>query len=177
MLSNRSGIMKKQLVFAFKFITLTGFYMFTRSRTPASRLGRPEKSLAVLFLLENLKRIFLYNGRLIKDSKNEVENLENDILLFKAFLRDNAKRPDKDGALVELEAEIQKWVAEAQDVTVVYSNKAAENRKQNFFQRPFGDQKLISVVKEVRAMRAKVKSIQDKSRVVIHRSEHRSGGA
>ncbi|KAL8457115.1 hypothetical protein ACS0TY_034275 [Phlomoides rotata] len=169
--------MKKQLVFAFKFLTLTGVYMFTRSRTPASRLGNPEKSLAVLFLLENLKRIFLYNGRLIKDSKNEVDNLANDILLFKAFLKDNAKRQDKDGALEELEAEIQKWVAEAEDVTGVYSNKAAENRNRNFFQKAFGDQKLISAAKDVRAMRAKVKIIQDKSRVVIHQSEHRRAGA
>lgn len=169
--------MKKQLVLAAKFITLTGMYMFTRSRTPPSKIRNPEKSLAVLFLLENLKRIFVFNGRLIKDSKNEAQNLANDVLLLKAFLKDNARRPDKPGALEELEAEIQKLVAEADDVIVLYSNKAREDRNRNLFQKAFGGQKLISVAKEVRAMRAKVKSIHDKSRVVVQQSERRRGGA
>ncbi|PIM97941.1 hypothetical protein CDL12_29584 [Handroanthus impetiginosus] len=63
--------MKQQLLFAFKFFALTSVYLFTRSRTPANKIKDPEKSLAVLFLLENLKRVLVYNAHLIHNAKNQ----------------------------------------------------------------------------------------------------------
>ncbi|KAL7098333.1 hypothetical protein ACP275_09G010700 [Erythranthe tilingii] len=157
--------MKQQLLFALKLATLTGVYLFTRSRTPANKLTNPAKSLAVLYVLENLKRVLVQNGRLVRDAENQVQILENDILLFKAFLADSAKKSDGDGALEEFAAQIQGVVCEAEAVIAAFSNLAAENRARNFFVFAFaGPMKLISVAKEVRAVRAKVKVLYDKSK-------------
>lgn len=162
--------MKQQLLFALKFLTLSGVYMFTRSRTPANKLRNPEKSLAVLFILENLKRIFIDNRRLIKNSKTEVEILENDIRLFKAFLKDCARRPNRNAAFEELVAEIENVVAEAEDVMAAYSIQAAEIRDRNFLQKAVGGQaRLIAAAKKVRVMRNKVKNIYGRSREAFYR--------
>ncbi|KAL2243883.1 UNVERIFIED_CONTAM: hypothetical protein Sindi_0506300 [Sesamum indicum] len=159
--------MKQQLVFAFKFLTLTSVYLFTRSRTPRNKFRDPEKSVAVLFILENLKRVLLYNAHLIRDAKNQVQILDNDVRLFKAFLKDCAKIRDKDESLEEVLRKMQNVVCEAEDKIGVFFNLEAENRARNFFQRAFvGWMELIGVAKEVRAVRAKVKSIYEKSRGV-----------
>lgn len=170
--------MKQQLLFAIKLFTLAGVYLFTRSRTPANKLRNPEKSLAVLFVLENLKRVLVKNARLIHGAKNQVQILENDVLLLKAFLKDSARKPNRDEAVEEFVAQIQAVVCEAEDVIAVFSNMAAETRDHNFFQRAFcGPAKLIGVAKEVRAIRSKVKNIYDKSRVFSATPERRRGGA
>ncbi|KAK4428132.1 hypothetical protein Salat_1582200 [Sesamum alatum] len=159
--------MKQQLVLAFKFLTLTSVYLFTRSRTPRNKLRDPEKSVAVLFILENLKRVLLYNAHLIRDAKNQVQILDNDVRLFKAFLKDCAKIRNKVEGLEELQRKMQDVVCEAEDKIAVFFNLEAENRARNFFQRAFvGSMELIAVAKEVRAIRAKVKSTYEKSRVV-----------
>lgn len=162
--------MKQQLVFALKFLTLSGVYMFTRSRTPANKLKSPEKSLAVLFILENLKRIFVDNRRLIKDSRTEVEILDNDIRLFKAFLKDCENRRSRRAAVEELAVEIESVVAEAEGVIAAYAAEAAENRDRNFFQRAFGGQrKLLAAAKKVRVMKFKVKKVYGRSREALYR--------
>ncbi|KAL9155513.1 hypothetical protein ABFS82_09G008600 [Erythranthe guttata] len=168
--------MKQQLLFALKLATLTGVYLFTRSRTPANNLTNPAKSLAVLYVLENLKRVLVQNGRLVRDAENQVQILENDILLFKAFLADSAKKSD--GALEEFAAQIQGVVCEAEAVIAAFSNLAAENRARNFFVFAFvGPMKLISVAKEVRAVRAKVKVLYDKSKGFSATGNVGGGGA
>ncbi|KAK6123584.1 hypothetical protein DH2020_042673 [Rehmannia glutinosa] len=170
--------MKKQLLFAVKVFTLTSVYLFTRSRTPANKLRNPVKSIAVLFVLENLKRVLLYNARLIRDAKSQVEILENDIRLFKAFLEDCTKITNKDEALEELVGKIQDVVREGEDIIVVFTNQAAENRSGNFFQKAFcGPMKLISVAKEVKAIRANVKNIYDKSSVFSANRQIRAAAA
>ncbi|PIN27029.1 hypothetical protein CDL12_00195 [Handroanthus impetiginosus] len=159
--------MKQQLLFAFKFFTLAGVYLFTRSRTPANKLRNPEKSIAVLIILENLKRVLLYNGRLILNAKNQVEMLEDDVRLFKAFLKDSAKVHHKDGPLEELVRQIQDLVPKAEKTIEVFLNLAADNRARNFVQRAFGgSMELIRVAKEIRANREKVRIIYDKIRVI-----------
>lgn len=162
--------MKQQLLFALKFLTLSGVYMFTRSRTPANKLKTPEKSLAVLFILENLKRIFIDNRRLIKDSKTEVEILDNDVRLFKAFLKDCENRRTRNAAVEELAAEIENVVAEAEGVVAAYAAVAAEARDWNLFQRAVGGQRrLLSAAKKVRVMKIKVKKVYGRSREALFR--------
>ncbi|KAG6384728.1 hypothetical protein SASPL_153545 [Salvia splendens] len=157
--------MKQQLLFALKFLTLSGAYMFTRSRTPAHKLRSPEKSLAVLFILENLKRIFVDNRRLINDSKIDAEILENDVRLFKAFLKDCANRRTRNAAIEGLAAEIEAAVAEAEDAIAAYAAEAAVVRDRNFIQRALGGQrKLVAAARKVRAMKVKVRNIYQKSR-------------
>ncbi|KAL1568329.1 hypothetical protein AAHA92_03708 [Salvia divinorum] len=157
--------MKQQLLFALKFLTLSGVYMFTRSRTPAHKLRSPEKSLAVLFILENLKRIFVDNKRLINDSKIDAELLENDVRLFKAFLKDCSNRRTRNAAIEELAAEIEAAVAEAEDAIAAYAAEAAVVRDRNFIHRALGGQrKLVAAARKVRAMKVKVRDIYQKSR-------------
>ncbi|KAG8378699.1 hypothetical protein BUALT_Bualt07G0012400 [Buddleja alternifolia] len=150
--------MKQQLLFAFKFVAIASAYVFTRSRTPINKRRNPEKAIAVLFLLENLKRTLLYNGQLIRDAKNQVEMLENDINLFKAFLKDAERIRYKDEAVEGLVRRIQELVREGENMIVVYSNQAEENR--NWL-------RIIGVAKEVKVIRAKVKSIYDESRILF----------
>ncbi|KAL6583709.1 hypothetical protein OROMI_002998 [Orobanche minor] len=157
---------QQQLLLALKFLTLTSAYLFTRSRTPSSKLKNPAISIAVLFLLGNLKRVLLHNAKLIRGAKFQVEILENDIRLLKAFLGDCARVADKDDDLEEFVELIQNVVREGEDVIVVFANQEEEIRVSNFFQRAFcGPMKLIGVAEEVRAVRAKVKSIYDDSAV------------
>ncbi|XP_051136439.1 uncharacterized protein LOC127255102 [Andrographis paniculata] len=160
--------MRQQLLLAFKFLTLAGVYFFTRSRTPKHKLTDPDKSMVVVFLLEYLKRVLLYNAKLIRDGKSQVEILDNDIRLLKALLKDSARIRHKDEVVKEFIVEIRDVVRDGDDVIVGYLNQAAEVRARNFFQRAFGGQiKLIGVSKEVGAMRARVKNIFGRSKAVF----------
>ncbi|KAL3628924.1 hypothetical protein CASFOL_027970 [Castilleja foliolosa] len=158
--------MKQQLLFALKLVTITGAYLFTRSRTPANKLRSPEKAIAVLFVLENLKRFFVHNANLIRGAKTQIEILENEIRLLKAFLRDCANVADRGEDLEQLMEHIQSVVREGDDLIANFNNREMEIRDSNLVQRAlFGPVKLIGVAKEVSAVRAKVKIIYEESRI------------
>lgn len=124
--------------------------------------------MLVMFALEYVKRIWVYNAKLIREARNQVEVLENDVRMFKAFLKDAENMQREDGALKEFVKEIHGVVREGDEIILEYLNQEAEIRARNFFQRAFGGQmKLIGVAKEVKAMRAKVKNIYGKSKVVF----------
>lgn len=94
---------------------------------------------AVEFLLENLKQLLLYHVDLIKDAKYQLEKLENDLRLFKAFLKDSRKKRRKDEKLRELVRQIQSVVYEAEDVIDSIVTQAAEgkSKSKSYFFRTF----------------------------------------
>ncbi|XP_051140036.1 putative late blight resistance protein homolog R1B-16 isoform X2 [Andrographis paniculata] len=106
---------------------------------------------AVEFLLENLKQLLLYHANLIQDAKNQVEDLEKDLRLFKAFLKDSTKNRSKD-----------------ETVKVLAADKKSSNYFKKFVRTPAN---LISVAKDVEKIRAKVKSILDRDRVDLANRE------
>ncbi|KAL8537964.1 hypothetical protein ACS0TY_000056 [Phlomoides rotata] len=50
---------------------------------------------AVEFLLENIQQLLLYHTSLISNAKEQVEKLDNDLRLFKAFLRDSTSHREQ----------------------------------------------------------------------------------
>lgn len=92
---------------------------------------------AVEFLLENLKQLLLHHVDLIKDAKNQLEKLEYDLRLFKAFLKDSTKKRRKDEKLRELVRQIQSVVYEAEDVIDSVVTQAAEAKSKTYFFRAF----------------------------------------
>ncbi|XP_073140169.1 putative late blight resistance protein homolog R1A-10 [Henckelia pumila] len=121
---------------------------------------------AVEFLLENLKQLLLYHAHLILDSKRQVENLENDLRLFKAFLKDSTKKRKKDETLRELVRQIRDVVYEAEDVIDAFVTQAAETKSKTYFKKVFfTPSKLLSVAREVETIGGKVKNIYDKNRI------------
>ncbi|XP_073140567.1 putative late blight resistance protein homolog R1A-10 [Henckelia pumila] len=121
---------------------------------------------AVECLLDNLKQLLLYHANLILDAKNQVENLENDLRLFKAFLRDSTKKRKKDESLRVLVGQIRDVVYEAEDVIDAFVTQAAEIKSKNYFKRAlFSPAKLLKVAKEVEEIGAKVRNVYDKNRI------------
>ncbi|KAK6123585.1 hypothetical protein DH2020_042674 [Rehmannia glutinosa] len=122
---------------------------------------------AVEFLLENLQQLLLYHAHLISDAKNQVEKLEKDLRLFKAFLKDSTKKRRKDNSLRELVGQIRDVVYEAEDVIDAFVTQAAESKSKNYFLRAFQTPvKLLSIAKDVEAVGGKVREIYgDKSRI------------
>ncbi|KAL8474691.1 hypothetical protein ACS0TY_031219 [Phlomoides rotata] len=118
---------------------------------------------AVEFLLENLKQLLLHHANLIKDAKNLLEKLENDLRLFKAFLRDSAKKRRKDEKLRELVRQIQNVVYEAEDIIDAIVTQAAEDKSRNYFLRAF--QNRSELTQQVETVCSKIRDIYgDKSR-------------
>ncbi|XP_047943772.1 putative disease resistance RPP13-like protein 3 isoform X2 [Salvia hispanica] len=121
---------------------------------------------AVEFLLENLKQLLVHHVYLIKDVKSDLEKLENDLRLFKAFLKDSLKRRRKDAVLRELGRQIQSVVNEAEDVIDSFVTHAADNRNKNFISK-FWSAK-IDIADQVDSVCRKIKDIYgDKSKFDI----------
>lgn len=119
---------------------------------------------AVQFLLDNLKHLLLYHVDLVKDVKNQLEKLEYDLRLFKAFLRDSAKKRRKDETLRELVRQIQNVVYEAEDVIDSIVTRAANDKSNTYFFTAL--QKRTEITEKVDSVCRKIKDIYgDKSRV------------
>ncbi|KAH6763416.1 hypothetical protein C2S52_020849 [Perilla frutescens var. hirtella] len=117
---------------------------------------------AVAFLLENLKQLLTNHGNLIKDAKDQVEKLENDLRLFKAFLKDSTKKRRKDDTLRELVRQIRSIVHEAEDVIDSFVTQAAGARWPRSSYLPaflFSPAKLLDIGKQVEAVCNKIRDI------------------
>lgn len=112
------------------------------------------------FLLENLQQLLLYHTNLISNAKEQVEQLDNDLRLFKAFLRDSTRKRRKDESLRELVRQIRDVVYEAEDVIDAFVTQAAESKSKNYFIRAFQTPvKLHTIAKEVEKIGTKVRGI------------------
>ncbi|KAG8368553.1 hypothetical protein BUALT_Bualt15G0057500 [Buddleja alternifolia] len=109
---------------------------------------------AVEFLRENLKQLLIYHHDLISGAEKQVEQLEKDLRLFKAFLKDTTKtrrydddtdqlavqttkkRPRRDGdTLRELVRQIRDVVYEAEDTIDAFVTQATESKSRSYFSR------------------------------------------
>ncbi|KAK4394878.1 putative disease resistance protein [Sesamum angolense] len=122
---------------------------------------------AVEFLLDNLQQLLIYHTHLISDAKNQVEKLESDLRLFKAFLRDSTKKRRKDESLRELVRQIRDVVYEAEDIIDAFVTQAAESKSKSYFLRAFQTPvKLHGIATEIERVGVKVKDIYgDKNRI------------
>ncbi|PIN04261.1 hypothetical protein CDL12_23205 [Handroanthus impetiginosus] len=122
---------------------------------------------AVEFLLNNLKDLLLYHTHLIEDAKSQIEILENDLTMFKAFLEEySTNKRNKNKALKQLMKEIRDIVYEAEDIIDTYITQTAEDKARSVFTRIFhGPAKLLNVTKKIGDISAKVKHIYNKSRI------------
>ncbi|XP_075503721.1 putative late blight resistance protein homolog R1A-10 [Primulina tabacum] len=135
---------------------------------------------AVQFLLDNLKQLLLYHAHLIRDSTSQVENLENDLRLFKAFLEESTKKRKRDDeALRELVRQIIDVVYEAEDTIDACVALASDNKFKNFFLRAFYNPlaKLPKVAKKVEEIGGKIKKIYDRNDLIDFASAETDGGA
>ncbi|KAH6825781.1 hypothetical protein C2S53_018477 [Perilla frutescens var. hirtella] len=123
---------------------------------------------AVGFLLENLKQLLIHHSNLIKGAKDQVEKLENDLRLFKAFLKDAPKQWRHDANLRQLVRRIRDVVYEAEDVIDAYVTQAAEARNRNYFVRALkGPPKITAIAGKVKTVLSKIDDLHsDKSRII-----------
>ncbi|XP_075504980.1 uncharacterized protein LOC142542292 [Primulina tabacum] len=142
-----------------KLISFATLYFFTNKKPPKIRLKIAD--VAVHFLLSNLRRLIIHHARLILGAKNQAEMLENDIHLFKAFLKDSAKKRLRNDAAEEFVRGISVVVSEGEYVIGAFENLAGERRGRDFWKKlGFGGMiKLVGIAKEVRSVRIKVERI------------------
>lgn len=122
---------------------------------------------AVEFLLKNIKQLLLHHPQFIGDAKSQLEKLENDLNLFKSFLKDSNKNWRKDDSLWELVRLIHDVVHEAEDVIDAVVTLAAESKSQNYFLRAsLTPAKLSTIAKEIETVANKVRDIHGKQRMI-----------
>ncbi|KAH6795260.1 hypothetical protein C2S52_005737 [Perilla frutescens var. hirtella] len=92
---------------------------------------------AVEFLLNNLKELLVYHSKLITETKSEIENLEKDLRIFKAFLKDSVKKRRKDEETKALVQNIRDVVYEVEDVLDAFVTQLIEKKSKNYFLRFF----------------------------------------
>ncbi|KZV34767.1 hypothetical protein F511_00669 [Dorcoceras hygrometricum] len=145
--------------FPFKLFSFAAFYFFTNRNPP--KIQSKITDFAVHFLLSNLKRQIIHHTRLILQAKNQVEILESDICLLKAFLKDSAKKRLKNEAVEEFVREIRVVVSEGEYVIFAFKNLAGQRRDRDFWKKLgfLGMIKLVGIAKEVGIVRNKVKRI------------------
>ncbi|KAK4438509.1 putative late blight resistance proteinR1A-10 [Sesamum alatum] len=122
---------------------------------------------AVEFLLDNLQQLLIYHAHLIRDARHQVEKMENDLRLFKAFLRDSTKKRRKDESLRELVRQIRDVVYEAEDIIDTFVTQAADSESTSYFSQAFNrPAELDGIVKHMEKVSAMVKEIYgDKTRI------------
>ncbi|XP_051123188.1 disease resistance protein RPP8-like [Andrographis paniculata] len=123
---------------------------------------------AVNFLLGNVQQLLLYHIRLIKGARGQVERLERDLRLFKAFLEDSAKKRRKDNCFREAVRQIGDVVYAAEDtidafVTLAICDKDKDKGIFDYFFKLFKKPlDLHEIASQVAPVRDSVKEIYDK---------------
>ncbi|KAG8378701.1 hypothetical protein BUALT_Bualt07G0012600 [Buddleja alternifolia] len=115
---------------------------------------------AVEFLLQNLQQLLIYHAKLIIGAEKEVEQLEKNLRLFKAFLKDSTKKRRKDDTLKELVRQIRDVVYEAEDIIDAFVTQAAEIKTKSYFARAFKTTaKLHAIARQVEVVAKEVNVI------------------
>ncbi|KAL1552172.1 putative late blight resistance protein R1B-16 [Salvia divinorum] len=83
---------------------------------------------AVEFLLNNLKELLLYHSKLITETRGQIESLEKDLRVFKAFLKDSVKKRREDEHTKALVENIRDVVYEVEDVVDLFVTRAIEKK-------------------------------------------------
>ncbi|KAL1561025.1 putative late blight resistance protein R1A-10 [Salvia divinorum] len=107
---------------------------------------------AVTFLLEQLKEVVVGYADLIAGAESEFNQLNYDLDLLKAFLKEMAKKKKKDKLLKLLEGRIRHVVYEVEDTIDTCLTKAIELKARNSLRHRMGI-KSANLAKEVKAVR------------------------
>ncbi|KAL8530011.1 hypothetical protein ACS0TY_007184 [Phlomoides rotata] len=107
---------------------------------------------AVTFLLEEVKEVLKWYKDLITGAENEFQQLNNDLSLLKAYLKDAAKKTNKEEVFRELERQIREVVYDAEDTIENCLAKAAAGKEKNVVRRKL-DSNRVSLAKQVRSFR------------------------
>ena len=127
---------------------------------------------AVEFLLSNLKEVVEHHAHLIRHAKGNIANLERDLEVFKAFLKDTAKMRKNDEQIKLMWKEIHDVVYEVEDVIDFYVLKANEESQQNTLMRLVkGRTKFLhSVGRKVEAISKRVQDMRE-AITSVHKDE------
>ncbi|KAK4428134.1 putative late blight resistance proteinR1A-10 [Sesamum alatum] len=122
---------------------------------------------AVELLLDNLQQLLIHHAHLLGDAKNQVEKMESDLRLLKAFLKDSAKKQRKDESLRALVRHIRAVVYEAEDIIDAFVTQSAESQSKSYFLRAFQTPvNLHSIAADIEKVSTKVKEIYgDRTRI------------
>lgn len=104
------------------------------------------------FLLEEVKEVLKWYKDLISGAENEFQQLNNDLSLLKAYLKDAAKKTKKEEVFRELERQIREVVYDAEDTIENCLAKAAAAKEKNVVRRNLGPNRL-TLAKQVRSFR------------------------
>ncbi|KAH6838113.1 hypothetical protein C2S53_001204 [Perilla frutescens var. hirtella] len=126
---------EKKLIFGKPLATGSWFPFGEREREREREGGRGREmaDAAVEFLLNNLKDLLLYHSKLITETKSQIESLEKDLRIFKAFLKDSVKKRRKDEQTKVLVQNIRDVVYEVEDVLDAFVTQLIEKKSKNYF--------------------------------------------
>ncbi|XP_057772146.1 putative late blight resistance protein homolog R1A-10 [Salvia miltiorrhiza] len=118
---------------------------------------------AVDFLLQSIKDLVVYNSRLMQDKKGEIEILETDLRLLRAFLRDTLKNRKKNERINHLVRKIQDVVYEAENIIDAFVTSAAVEKNPKSYSGNAAD--LLAIGPEVEWIMNQVKLWTTDSRI------------
>ncbi|KAL7000822.1 hypothetical protein U1Q18_001972 [Sarracenia purpurea var. burkii] len=134
---------------------------------------------AVEFLLLNLKQLLLYNADLIYGVKDQVDQLYNDLSMFKAFLKDSTENRSEYETVKALVRQIRDVVYEAEDVIDSFVVHSALHRARGTIYRVIHGidypVKLRTVAKDIQSIRNKINEIYQKQSFGFGIIQHRQG--
>ncbi|KAL2488479.1 Disease resistance protein (CC-NBS-LRR class) family [Forsythia ovata] len=123
---------------------------------------------AVEFLLEKLKQLLLYNVNLVRDVKDELESLYNELDSLKGFLKDSTEKRNTNEHMNSMVRRTREVVYKAEDAVETYLSHTCVPMARGYFERAFDIldhvANLRSVVQEVRSMRTTVEDMYDKEK-------------
>ncbi|KAG6428784.1 hypothetical protein SASPL_106821 [Salvia splendens] len=113
---------------------------------------------AVEFLLKNLIELVAHHSHLITETKSQVKLLEEDLIIFRGFLKDSVKRRKKNEGIQLLVNNIRDVVYEAEDTIDAFVTLSTDNnRSRNYFAKAFKSLlTLHDIGKRVKEVRVKV---------------------
>lgn len=118
------------------------------------------------FLLGNLQQLLLYHADLIKEAKKDVEDLDRDLRVYTAFLRDSTKKRRKDDSFRELVRQICDVVYKAEDIIDAFVTQAAITKSKkswvSVFKKPVY---LHDIANQVKGISKQVEMYRDKTKL------------
>ncbi|XP_047947342.1 putative late blight resistance protein homolog R1A-3 [Salvia hispanica] len=117
---------------------------------------------AIEFLLNNLKEQAVYHINLINNAEINIEKLKEHLVVFKAFLKDTAKKREGD-QIKEMRKKIYSAVYDCEDIIDAYISRSKESGRKNRFLAKFlgnSTNSLHSIGKTVEAISGRIEQLR-----------------
>ncbi|KAG6386776.1 hypothetical protein SASPL_151950 [Salvia splendens] len=129
---------------------------------------------AVEFLLSNLNDLLVYHAHLITETKGQVVELEKDLRIFRAFLKDSVKKRRKSEGIQSLVRSIRDVVYEVEDIIDAFVTQATYDKSRNYFLGAFKSTvSLHAIGKQVESVRQRVEKGRSEFALLIVSDEDR----